>query len=54
MPGLVLLADKPRRTLKYILAVATGIPCVNYKWIIQCCDKVTIVVSQLPHTHNCI
>jgi hypothetical protein len=38
LPATVLIADKPRRTMKYLLALAAGVPCVKYNWI-QDCEK---------------
>eukprot|EP01113_Clastostelium_recurvatum_P009034 TRINITY_DN14316_c0_g1_i3.p1 TRINITY_DN14316_c0_g1~~TRINITY_DN14316_c0_g1_i3.p1 ORF type:complete len:638 (-),score=97.27 TRINITY_DN14316_c0_g1_i3:3-1916(-) len=38
-PPLILISDAPRRTLKYILAVACGVPCVRFSWVRECCDN---------------
>ena len=35
-----LLADKPRRTAKYLLALAGGVPCVQPSWAKDCLKQV--------------
>ena len=35
-----LLADKPRRTAKYLLALAGGVPCVRPSWAKDCLKQV--------------
>src|SRR4051812_13343067 len=33
--NIFLLAPKSLRTLKYLFALATGIPCVHYRWVLD-------------------
>jgi hypothetical protein len=35
LPSTLLLANKPHRTLKYLLALAAGIPTIHYNWLIH-------------------
>ncbi len=37
---IVLIADKERRTLKYLLAIATGTPCLHHNWVKHCAEQV--------------
>ncbi len=39
MPCAVLVADQPRRTSKYLQAVAAHIPCVHYDWVLDCVEQ---------------
>lgn len=41
-----LLSDDYCRTYKYLVALATGIPCVSYDWIIECTKKEHLVNYQ--------
>lgn len=38
-----LLSDECCRTQKYLVALATGIPCVSYDWITECTRKERLV-----------
>lgn len=42
-PGTILIADSPRRTLKYLLALASGTPCVSFEWIFDCIEKKSLI-----------
>ena len=42
--SVVLLSSKPVTTLKYLIALAKGIPCVHYYWILHCVRKVLSLV----------
>jgi len=60
-PSMVLLADKERRTIKYVLGLVSGTPCVHYDWLLQCVEKEKILPYEpylLPSgfsvTRNCI
>ena len=37
-----LLADKPRRTAKYLLALAGGVPCIQPTWAKDCLKQACI------------
>jgi len=39
LPSRILIADKERRTLKYLLALATGVPCVQPLWVKHCSEQ---------------
>lgn len=34
---LLLIANEPRRTQKYLTALMLGVPCVSHKWVTDCC-----------------
>ncbi|KNZ56153.1 hypothetical protein VP01_2483g3 [Puccinia sorghi] len=36
---ILLLADAPLKTLKYLLALALGIPCVSSQWVCHSCEQ---------------
>ena len=36
IPQTILISEKPQRTLKYITALANGVPCVHYRWFLAC------------------
>lgn len=38
-PCTLLVSDSERRTLKYLLALASGTPCVNFQWVYECIEK---------------
>jgi hypothetical protein len=48
LPRAVLVSDEPQRTYKYIVALATRVPCVHYKWVLEC-DEQNEVVDLGPH-----
>ncbi|WAR63467.1 hypothetical protein PtB15_17B67 [Puccinia triticina] len=37
--AILLVADAPVKTLKYLMALALGIPCVSTKWVTHSCDQ---------------
>jgi hypothetical protein len=39
-PRMVVVADVPRRTLKYLAALAAGVPCVGHAWVHACVREV--------------
>ncbi len=34
--NIVCISEKPHRTIKWMLAVAAGVPCVKWKWLHEC------------------
>jgi len=48
----LLLSDMPYRTSKYLLALAHGIPCVHYSWLIQACESGTCPPISTDITFN--
>ena len=45
-----LLADKPRRTAKYLLALAGGVPCIQPTWAKDCLKQVhTLLPCRLDY-----
>eukprot|EP00026_Physarum_polycephalum_P010723 Phypoly_transcript_10898.p1 GENE.Phypoly_transcript_10898~~Phypoly_transcript_10898.p1 ORF type:complete len:201 (+),score=32.21 Phypoly_transcript_10898:542-1144(+) len=48
LPSRFLVADKERRTLKYLLAIATGTPCIKPNWIKHCHEQ-DCVLPYVPY-----
>lgn len=42
-PSTLLVSDKPHRTLKYFLALASDFPCVHFNWIKDSVEKDTLM-----------
>jgi len=39
-PRVFVVSDVARKTKKYLVALAAGIPCVSYRWILECLHQV--------------
>ncbi|PLW47752.1 hypothetical protein PCANC_11446 [Puccinia coronata f. sp. avenae] len=39
LASIILVADAPLKTLKYLVALALGIPCVSSRWISHSCEQ---------------
>ncbi len=39
LPSCILIADKAHRTLKYLSAIALGLPTLHYNWIKHCVEQ---------------
>eukprot|EP00727_Mastigamoeba_balamuthi_P013849 m51a1_g9087 hypothetical protein (207) ;mRNA; r:42051-42878 len=46
LPSHVLVSEKEHRTLKYLVAVAAGIPCVHYRWVRHCVKQCVLLPYQ--------
>ena len=51
-----LISDSFARTVKFIYCVASGIPCVSYKWVVECAKQVSyrneLEIAILVRTQN--
>jgi hypothetical protein len=55
MARCILISDKPQRTLKYISALASGVPCVHYRWFLASYQQGRVLPLQdflLPAGYN--
>jgi hypothetical protein len=54
IPSTILIADKERRTMKYFLALAGGVPCLHFNWVKDCIQQVLLHIV-VPHhkQHKC-
>jgi hypothetical protein len=39
-PNSFLIASEPKRTKKFLLALAFNMPRISYQWVLDCFDKV--------------
>ena len=55
MAQTILISEKPQRTLKYINALASGVPCVHYRWLLACLHQGKLIPLEeflLPAGYN--
>jgi len=45
VPSWLLISDSYQRTYKYIMALVDAIPCLDFNWVVECCNKVSYVQS---------
>lgn len=46
---IMLVADQPSTTIKYLVALALGIPCLSWRFLEQCHDEVRLPLSLPNH-----
>lgn len=46
IPSLILVSDKPHRTVKYLVAIAVGVPPIHHRWISHCREQGTLLPFQ--------
>jgi hypothetical protein len=51
LPKTFLISDMPRRTPKYLLALAAGVPCVHYHWLFHSIEEVKESFSWVLSTY---
>jgi hypothetical protein len=43
LPKTIMIAENARRTMKFLLALASGTPCVHYNWILHCVEQEAVL-----------